>query len=185
MRTGPCRSYHERACRPEALSSSPVDVVREKPTFPRGENGYKGLPMTEKGGRWAAVRSALQFVTLLQRCTLETESTSHMMTGVDNTFELMVSTFGRNSAPSLVLCSLVSDALDLPQTTRLDFLRTRGWKTAATYSRTLFVAYGVRPQEISLQLPNHRLYIRPPVQEYLAGIDAKWEERLTRWALGV
>ena len=40
-------------------------------------------------------------------------------------------------------------------------------------------------QDVLLRLTNRRLYIRTNVQEYLAGLDAEWEERLTRWTLGV
>ena len=29
--------------------------------------------------------------------------------------------------------------------------------------------------------PNRRLYIGPQVQEYLAGVEVEWEERLKRW----
>ena len=33
--------------------------------------------------------------------------------------------------------------------------------------------------------PNQRSYIGPHVQDYLVGLDAEYEERLTRWILGV
>ena len=49
----------------------------------------------------------------------------------------------------------------------------------------LFAAFGIRSQNVLLRLTNRRLYIGPHVQEYLAGLDAEREERLTRWTLGV
>ena len=36
-----------------------------------------------------------------------------------------------------------------------------------------------------LRLPNRRVYILPHVREFLAGPDSTWEDRLTRWTLGV
>lgn len=63
----------------------------------------KGLPMTMQGGRWAAVRSALQFAALLERGALGNEPASYVTTGVDNTFELVVSALGRSSTSSLLL----------------------------------------------------------------------------------
>ena len=36
-----------------------------------------------------------------------------------------------------------------------------------------------------LRLPNRRIYILPHVQEFLAGLDSTWEDRLSRWTLGV
>ena len=41
----------------------------------------RGLPMTEQGVKWAAVRSALQFAALLQRGDLGTEPASYVTTG--------------------------------------------------------------------------------------------------------
>ena len=75
--------------------------------------------------------------------------------------------------------------MDLPQEACLDFPRTRAWEEAAAHYRTLFVAYGIRPQDILLRLPNRRLYIGPHVQEYLAGLDAELGERLMRWTRDV
>ena len=85
----------------------------------------RGLPITELGGRWAAVRRALQFAALLQRDALGTEPASYVTTGVHNSFELMATALRRSSTSSSVLCSLVSDAMDLPQEACLDFPRTR------------------------------------------------------------
>ena len=49
----------------------------------------------------------------------------------------------------------------------------------------VFEACAVQPQDIFLRLPHRRIYIAPHVQEFLAGLDSEWEERLTRWTLGV
>ena len=51
--------------------------------------------------------------------------------------------------------------------------------------RALFAAFGIRSQDALLRPTNRRLHIGPHVQEYAAGLDAEWEERLTRWTLGV
>ena len=142
----------------------------------------RGLPMTELGGRWAAVRRALQSAALLQPDALGTEPARHVMTGVHNTFELALR---MSSTSSSVLRSLFSDAIDLPQEACLGFLRTREWEEAASHYRTLFVAYGIRPQDILLRLPNRKLYIGSHVQEYLAGLDAELGERLIRWTRDV
>ena len=52
--------------------------------------------MTELGGKWAAVRRALQFAALLQRDALGTEPASKVTTGVHNTFELMATALRRS-----------------------------------------------------------------------------------------
>ena len=107
----------------------------------------KGLPMTELGGRWAAVKRGLQFVALLQRDAPGTEPDSRVTTGVHNTFELMATARSRKATSSSVFCSLFGDGVDLPQENCLDFPRKRGWEEAAAHYRTLFVAYIIRPQE--------------------------------------
>ena len=84
-----------------------------------------------------------------------------------------------------MLYSLFNDALDLPQEACLDFPRKREWEAAAAHYRTLFTAYGFRSQDVLLRLPSRRLCIGPHVQEYLAGLDAEGEGRLTRRTLGV
>ena len=92
----------------------------------------------------------------------------------------MVYTHGRSPTSSFVLCSLFSDALGLPQEAYLDFPGTREWRVAAAS-----VSPSTPPRDILLQLPNRRFYIGPHVQEFLAGLQVEWEERLTRWTLGV
>ena len=92
----------------------------------------------------------------------------------------MVRAHGRSPTSSFLLCSLFSDALGLLQEAYLDFPRSREWEVAVDRYRTLFVAFGSRSQDILLLSPNRRLYIGPHVQEYLAALDAEWEERLTR-----
>ena len=100
----------------------------------------RGLSTTEKGGIWTAVRSTVQFVALLQRGDLGTEPAKYVTTGVHTTFALVVSTFGRSPTSSFVVCSLFSDALDLPQEFCLDFPCTREWEATAAHYRTLFTA---------------------------------------------
>ena len=136
-------------------------------------------------GRWRAVRGALQFATRVRRHISGLESASYMTTGIYGTFELMLHAHGRSSTSSFLLCSLFCDALDLPQGPCLDFPRPREWKTAAGRYGTLFAACAIQPQDIFLRLQNQRIYIAPHVQQYLVGLDAECEERLTRWTFGV
>ena len=81
----------------------------------------RGLPMTELGGRWAAVGRALQFAALLQRDALGTEPASYVTTRVRNMFDLRATALRRSSTSSSVLCSLFNDTMDLPQEACLDF----------------------------------------------------------------
>ena len=81
--------------------------------------------MTEPGGRWAALWSAIQFADLLQRGASGPGSDSFLTTGVYSSLELMVHTHGRSPTSSYLLCSLSSDALGLPQGAYLDFPRSR------------------------------------------------------------
>ena len=81
--------------------------------------------MTEPGGRWAALRSAILFADLLQRGAPGPASDSYLATGVYSSFELMVRAHGRSPTLSYLLCSLFSDALGLPQGAYLDFPRSR------------------------------------------------------------
>ena len=83
------------------------------------------------------------------------------------------------------MCSLFGDALGLPQGAYLYFPRPREWRAAAGHYREIFAAYDIRPQDTVLRLPNRRIYILPHVQEFLAGLDSTWEDRLTRRTLGV
>lgn len=103
-----------------------------------------------------------------------------MMTGVQNTFELMVSALGRRPPSSFVLFPLFNGALDLPQGAYLAFPRTREYEAAEAHSRTLFAAYGIRLQDTFYRPPNRRLYTKPHIHEYLAGLYTEWEERLAR-----
>ena len=64
----------------------------------------RGLPTTERGGRWAAGSSAIQIAALLQQGDLGTEPARYVATGVHNTFELIVSTLGRSPFSSFVPC---------------------------------------------------------------------------------
>ena len=110
---------------------------------------------------------------------------SYVTTGSHDTFEEMVRTHGSSPTSSFLLCSPFGDALGLPQGAYLDFPRPREWRAAASHYREIFAAYGIRPQDTVLRLPNRRIYILPQVQEFLAGLDSTWEDRLTRWTLGV
>ena len=94
-------------------------------------------------------------------------------------------THGSSPTSSFLLCTLFGDALGLPQGAYLDFPRPREWRAAADHYREIFAAYGIRLQDTVLRLPNRRIYILPHVQEFLAGLDSTWEDRLTRWTLGV
>ena len=125
-------AYRERAYRSDALRSVLTGVAGGRP--PRGTS--QRIAHDRAGGILTAVRSALQFAALRPRGDLGTEPASYVTTGVHTTFELMVSTFGRNPTSSFVLCSLFSDALDLPQEACLDFPRTGEWKAAATHYLT-------------------------------------------------
>ena len=60
-----------------------------------------------------------------------------------------------------------------------------GSEAAAADYRQRFAAYAIQPRDIVIRLPNQRIYIGPHVQEFLAGLHAEWEDRPTRWTLGV
>ena len=82
--------------------------------------------------------------------------------------------------------TLFSNALGLPQAAYLDLPRLRDeWEVAVGRCRELFAAFGVQSQDVLLRLTNRRLYNGSHAQEYLAGRGVEWEERLTRWTLGV
>ena len=79
--------------------------------------------MTKPRGRWAALRSVIQFADLARR----PGSDRYLTTSVYSSFELMVRAHGRSPTSSHLLCSLFSDALGLPQGIYLDFPRSRRW----------------------------------------------------------
>ena len=62
----------------------------------------------------------------------------------------------------------------------LDTPPPREWRAVAGHYRENFTAYAIRPQGTVLRLPNRRIYVLPHVQEFLAGLDTTWEDRLTR-----
>ena len=134
------------------------------------------MPGPRLGERWPAVGGALQFAELLEEDGPRLLPASYVTTGSHHTLEHMVRTHGRSPTFSFLLCSLFCDALCLP---------TREWEAATVRYRVVFEAYAIQPQDIFLRLPNRRIYMVPHVQEFLAGIDSEWEERLTRWTLGV
>ena len=83
-----------------------------------------------------------------------------------------------------LLCSLFSDALSLTRAAYLDFPRPREWEAAVGRYHAMLTAFGIRSQDILPRLPNRQLDIGPHVQEYLVGLDAEWEELLTRLTRG-
>ena len=141
--------------------------------------------MNESEGRWAALRIIMQFADLLQREVPAPGPATYLTSGIYSSFELMVSVHGGSPTSSFLLCSLFSYALGLPRAVYLDFPRPRKWEEAAGRYRVLFTTFGIRSQDILLPLTNRRLYIGPHIQEYLVGLDAEWEELLTRWTLWV
>ena len=92
------------------------------------------------GRGWSAVRGALQFAELLEEDDPRVVPASCVTTGPHPTFEHMVRTHGRSPNTSLLLCSLFSDALGLPQEAYLDVPRTREREvitaTASVWPRT-------------------------------------------------
>ena len=141
--------------------------------------------MSPQGGGWPAARSTLQFAEVLQEGAPLLDLASYVTTGSRDTFELMLRAQGRSPTCLFLLCSPFSDALGLPSQAYLDFPRSREWQVVVSRYRALFTAFEIRPQDILLRLPNHRLYIRPHFQEYLVGLGSELEEHLTRWVLAV
>ena len=88
-------------------------------------------------------------------------------------------------ASSFLLCSLFGDALGLAKGAYLALPRPREWRAAAGHYCETFAAYGIRPQDTVLRLPNRTIYILPHVHTFLAGLDSTWVDRSTRWTLGV
>ena len=176
--------------RAERLPSMPADPqpcvacrsewpARNRPLYPA--ELAEDLPSPRPGERWAAVAGTLQFVELLEEDGPRLDPASDVTTGSHDTFEEMVRTHGSSPTSSFLLSSLFGDALGLPQGAYLDFPRPRKWRAGAGHYREIFAAYGIRPQDTVLRLPNQRIYILPHVQEFLAGLYSTWEDRLTRW----
>ena len=128
-----------------------------------------GLPTNESGQRWAALRSTVQFADLLQRDVSGPGPASSLTTGIYSSFELMVRAHGSSTTSSVLLCSLISDALGMPQEAYLDFPRSREWEVAVDRYRTLFVAFGIRSQDILLRSPNRRCLHWAPCPKILGG----------------
>ena len=141
--------------------------------------------MTESGGRWAALKNATQFANLLQRDVPRPGPTSYLTTGVYDSFKLMVHSQGRSPISSFLWCSMFSDALGLPQAAYPDFPRSREWEVGVDRYHALFAAFGIQSQNVLLRLTNWWLYFRSHERKFSAGLDAEWEELLTRWTLGV
>ena len=143
------------------------------------------LPRPRPGEKWPAAARALQFAELLEEDGPLLYPASYVTTGSHDTFEEMARIHGSSLTSSFLLCTLFGDALGLPQGAYLDFPRPREWRAAAGHQREIFAAYDIRPQDTELRLPNRRIYILPHVQEFLAGLDSTWKDRLTRWTIGV
>ena len=122
----------------------------------------------------------MQFANLHQRDVPGPGLASRPTNGVYSSFELMVRAHRRGPTSSFLLCSSLSNALGLPQAVYLDSPRSRKWGVAVDRYRTLFVVFEVRSQDILLPFSNRRLYMAPHVHDYLADLDAEWEECLTR-----
>lgn len=73
----------------------------------------------------------------------------------------------------------------MPQARYLNLPCSQGWEVAPGRYFMLFTEFGIRLLDVSLRLPCRRLYIGSHVQEYLAGLDAAWEEHLTMRTRGV
>ena len=61
-------------------------------------------------------------------------------------------------ASSFLLCSLFSDAYGLPKEAYLDLPRPREWSSAAGHYCETVTAYGIRPQNTLVRLPNRTIY---------------------------
>ena len=73
----------------------------------------RGMPMNAHGGRWAAVRGALQFAARVQGGNPGAEPPSYVTTGTFGTFELMLRAHRGSPTSSFLLCSLFCDALGM------------------------------------------------------------------------
>lgn len=108
----------------------------------------RGLPVTEPGGRWALVRGALQLITLLQRGVPGPQKASFVTAGVHSTFKLMVSAHGRSPIVLVPHVLPVQRCPRLPQGAYLDFPSSREWEAVVARSRSMFTAFGNRPQDV-------------------------------------
>ena len=120
----------------------------------------RGLPMTEPGGRWAALRSTMRFADL--RPTPAGRPWAGVSQVLDNWRLQLVrahdTCHGRSLTSSFLLFSLFSDALGLPQEAYLDFPRSREREAAVARYCALFTAFEIRSQHSLLRLANWRLY---------------------------
>ena len=189
----PTESFHTPAACWIVHSASRVDIqtkrvlrrsewpARSRPPHPA--ELAKELPRPRPGGRWSAVRGALQLVVHLEEDGPRLVPASYVTTGSQPTFDHMVRTHGSSPLSSFLRCSLFSDAL--PQEAYVKFLLTRQWEVTAALYRERIATYAIQPRDILLQLPNRRLHFAPHVQEFPAGLHVEQEEHLTRWTFGV
>lgn len=96
------------------------------------------------------MRGALPLADLLRLGVPGQQPASYATTSVHSTFELMVHAPGGSLAPLILLKSLFSDTLGLPQEVHLDISRPREWEADGRY-RALFTAFEIRPQDILLR----------------------------------
>ena len=108
----------------------------------------------------------MQFAELFDEDGRQLDPASFVTIGSLDAFEEIVRIHGSSTTYSFLLCTLFGDGLGLPQGAYLDFPRPREWRAAACHYREIFVAYGVRPQNTLLRLPNRRIYILFHVQEF-------------------
>ena len=180
----PCGTPREWACRPTIMRCVSLGMADKESASSSGWLA-QDLPRPLPGERWPEAAGALQFTELLEEVGRWLDPASYDTTSSHDTVEEMVRTHGSGPASSSLLCSLSGDALGLPKGAYLDLPRPREWRTAAGHYCETFAAYGIRPQDTVLRLPNRTIYILSHVQEFLAGLDSTWVDRLTRWTLGV
>lgn len=93
---------------------------------------------------------------------------------------------GRGSTSLLLLRTLFTDALDLPQGTYRTLLtRAQGNGKRPLVTATLFAPLYNRSQDMLLRLTNRTPYIGSNAHECLTDLDVDSEEHVKQWALGV
>lgn len=103
LHAGACGPHREWACQPKAL---PLACCSEWPVgrrSPQRAELARRLPITDLGLKWAAMRGALEFAGLLQRCAPGPWPASYVTTGVYHTFEFMVRALGGSLISSFLV----------------------------------------------------------------------------------
>lgn len=111
---------------------------------------FRGLPITEPGGRWAVVRDVMEFADLLQQSIPGLEPARYLTTGVYSMLKLQARAHARGLTTLFLLCVLFSDALGLSQRAHLELPRRREREAAVGRNRcrALFVVFFIRPQHV-------------------------------------